>query len=272
MPRANISSGLITNQDQGGGSKKQGQPPTTGLGTFAKNIIQRRTGTCCPEKPSIYINISDVADKNTTNNIWTLKNNKTTIPLGEILNIPAQNTLRIGAGNVVIVDGTMNVNIGSQLIIQAGGTLRNNNNTVNVFRGVMDIEAGGEVVNSGLVTSYNATINNYGSITNNGGLIEIDEYNIDAWTNSFGLDQNSTLNNEGTITNNNTCLFAISENSNLINKNGLVLLGCGKMGSALLKGWLADGINAKSINIIEPNPTKWLKKIGIARQNMEGIV
>ena len=49
--------------------------------------------------------------------------------------------------------------------------------------------------------------------------------------------------------------------NNLINKNGLVLLGCGKMGSALLKGWLADGINAKSINIIEPNPTKWLKKI-----------
>ena len=44
----------------------------------------------------------------------------------------------------------------------------------------------------------------------------------------------------------------------LINKNGLLLLGCGKMGSALLKGWLADGVCPGAINIVEPNPSKWL--------------
>ena len=44
----------------------------------------------------------------------------------------------------------------------------------------------------------------------------------------------------------------------LINKNGLLLLGCGKMGSALLKGWLADGVCPEAINIVEPNPSKWL--------------
>jgi pyrroline-5-carboxylate reductase len=48
---------------------------------------------------------------------------------------------------------------------------------------------------------------------------------------------------------------------NLINKNGLLLLGCGKMGSALLKGWLADGVCPEAINIVEPNPSKWLLNV-----------
>ena len=30
-----------------------------------------------------------------------------------------------------------------------------------------------------------------------------------------------------------------------IAEKGLVLLGCGKMGSAMLQGWLADGIAAR---------------------------
>ncbi len=42
-------------------------------------------------------------------------------------------------------------------------------------------------------------------------------------------------------------------------KDGLVLLGCGKMGSALLSGWLANGLDAKSIWIKEPNPSSWLR-------------
>jgi pyrroline-5-carboxylate reductase len=47
----------------------------------------------------------------------------------------------------------------------------------------------------------------------------------------------------------------------LINKNGLLLIGCGKMGSALLKGWLADGVHPEAINIVEPNPSKWLMSL-----------
>lgn len=36
---------------------------------------------------------------------------------------------------------------------------------------------------------------------------------------------------------------------------GLVLLGCGKMGSALLEGWLARGLAPDAFTILEPNPS-----------------
>ncbi len=37
-------------------------------------------------------------------------------------------------------------------------------------------------------------------------------------------------------------------------KGTLVLVGCGKMGSALLEGWLARGVDATKIAVIEPTP------------------
>ena len=46
-------------------------------------------------------------------------------------------------------------------------------------------------------------------------------------------------------------------------RDGLVLLGCGKMGTALLTGWLAAGVPAASVWVIEPNPTDWLKGSGV---------
>ena len=46
-------------------------------------------------------------------------------------------------------------------------------------------------------------------------------------------------------------------------RDGLVLLGCGKMGTALLTGWLAAGVPASSVWVIEPNPTDWLKTLGV---------
>ena len=36
---------------------------------------------------------------------------------------------------------------------------------------------------------------------------------------------------------------------------GLVLLGCGKMGTALLEGWLAGGLSPASVTVLEPNPS-----------------
>ncbi|MHA6264969.1 pyrroline-5-carboxylate reductase [Arenibacterium sp. CAU 1754] len=44
---------------------------------------------------------------------------------------------------------------------------------------------------------------------------------------------------------------------------GLVLLGCGKMGSAMLAGWLADGLPAASVWVIDPAPSHWLRGTGV---------
>ena len=44
---------------------------------------------------------------------------------------------------------------------------------------------------------------------------------------------------------------------------GLVLLGCGKMGSAMLAGWLARGLPASSVWVIDPHPSDWLQGQGV---------
>ena len=45
---------------------------------------------------------------------------------------------------------------------------------------------------------------------------------------------------------------------------GLVLLGCGKMGSAMLKGWLAGGLPPSSVTVLDPHPSEWLQSTGVA--------
>ncbi|TNF20277.1 MAG: pyrroline-5-carboxylate reductase [Rhodobacteraceae bacterium] len=44
---------------------------------------------------------------------------------------------------------------------------------------------------------------------------------------------------------------------------GLVLLGCGKMGSAMLQGWLADGLPPEAVHVIDPQPSDWLRATGV---------
>ncbi len=44
---------------------------------------------------------------------------------------------------------------------------------------------------------------------------------------------------------------------------GLVMLGCGKMGSAMLAGWLRTGLPPKSVYVIDPNPSEWLRSQGV---------
>ncbi len=49
-----------------------------------------------------------------------------------------------------------------------------------------------------------------------------------------------------------------------LKQRGLVLLGCGKMGSAMLAGWLAQGVPAGAVWVLDPHPSEWL-------QGLEGL-
>ncbi|MBY5973511.1 pyrroline-5-carboxylate reductase [Ferrimonas balearica] len=46
-------------------------------------------------------------------------------------------------------------------------------------------------------------------------------------------------------------------------ERGLVLLGCGKMGSAMLAGWLKRGLPATSVWVLDPKPSDWLQSTGV---------
>ena len=43
-----------------------------------------------------------------------------------------------------------------------------------------------------------------------------------------------------------------------VNTGGLVLLGCGKMGSAMLQGWLKQGVDPRAVAILDPHPSDWV--------------
>jgi pyrroline-5-carboxylate reductase len=49
----------------------------------------------------------------------------------------------------------------------------------------------------------------------------------------------------------------------IINTHGLVLLGCGKMGSAMLQGWLSRGVKPSAVTVLDPFPSDWLKATGV---------
>ena len=46
-------------------------------------------------------------------------------------------------------------------------------------------------------------------------------------------------------------------------ERGLVLLGCGKMGGAMLRGWLDGGLAPGRVHVIDPKPTEWLRGAGV---------
>ncbi|MBF9059967.1 pyrroline-5-carboxylate reductase [Rhodobacterales bacterium HKCCSP123] len=48
-----------------------------------------------------------------------------------------------------------------------------------------------------------------------------------------------------------------------ISRRGLVMLGCGKMGSAMLAGWLKGGLAPSAVHVIDPHPSDWLRAQGV---------
>lgn len=48
-----------------------------------------------------------------------------------------------------------------------------------------------------------------------------------------------------------------------LNARGLVLVGCGRMGGALLDGWLKNGLQAGAVHVIEPHPRAELSDMGV---------
>lgn len=49
-----------------------------------------------------------------------------------------------------------------------------------------------------------------------------------------------------------------------VNARGLVLVGCGRMGGALLDGWLKNGLLAGAVHVIEPHPRPELSDLGVS--------
>lgn len=54
-----------------------------------------------------------------------------------------------------------------------------------------------------------------------------------------------------------------------IERRGLVLLGCGKMGSAMLHGWLKGGLAPSAVWVLDPKPSDWLKSLDGPHLNEE---
>jgi pyrroline-5-carboxylate reductase len=55
----------------------------------------------------------------------------------------------------------------------------------------------------------------------------------------------------------------MNNDMDVIAKQGLILLGCGKMGSAMLQGWLDRGLPPSSVHVIDPAPSDWVQRTGV---------
>ncbi|WP_092810280.1 pyrroline-5-carboxylate reductase [Roseivivax marinus] len=48
-----------------------------------------------------------------------------------------------------------------------------------------------------------------------------------------------------------------------IARRGLLVVGCGKMGSAMLEGWLSRGLPPEAVWVRDPQPSDWLSEQGV---------
>lgn len=61
-------------------------------------------------------------------------------------------------------------------------------------------------------------------------------------------------------------------NSDTLERRGLILLGCGKMGSAMLAGWLNKGLSAGAVHILDPAPSQWLRDLAMKGMHLNQSV
>jgi hypothetical protein len=90
MTFSRISTGLLTNQNQGGGSKKQGIPSSIGLGRFSLNSIKRRSYPIISineKKCDLTLFVGNLDELNNLYNKIIFTNNSETIPIICINNI-----------------------------------------------------------------------------------------------------------------------------------------------------------------------------------------
>lgn len=52
-------------------------------------------------------------------------------------------------------------------------------------------------------------------------------------------------------------------NLDIVAQRGLHMLGCGKMGSAMLAGWLKQGVPAGAVWVSDPAPSDWVRGTGV---------
>ncbi len=54
-----------------------------------------------------------------------------------------------------------------------------------------------------------------------------------------------------------------------VSRRGLVLLGCGKMGGAMLAGWLRSGLAPGAVRVMDPHPSDWLRGLDGVKLNAD---
>jgi pyrroline-5-carboxylate reductase len=57
-----------------------------------------------------------------------------------------------------------------------------------------------------------------------------------------------------------------------INSKGIVLLGCGKMGGAMLEGWLKQGLSPSSTWVIDPFPSDWVNGLAADGLHLNSVL
>ena len=53
-----------------------------------------------------------------------------------------------------------------------------------------------------------------------------------------------------------------------LNNRGLILVGCGRMGGALLRGWLTQGLAPASVRVVDPAVPDWVAERGVATDGL----